>query len=242
MARSPSYPRIPLAKAEEMIRKVYEKAHKSSLDTETLVQLLGYSGKSGPALGTLAALRQYGLLEGRDEDIHVSNSAMGLLEPLDEVEYRDQYAAAALKPALFKELFQTFGKTSPAENVIKSLVIRKYGFTSTGAQRLTRSYLETMASLPSDVETQTNQPDDAVDSASDNTPNDDDLIHQQEIRDKTVANAARPVVSESVLQFRLTKDSSARVEFFGKVSKQTITRLIRHLELSAEIYDETIPE
>jgi hypothetical protein len=239
MARSPSYPRISLDKAVKLIRKVYESAHKSSLDTETLVQLLGYSGKSGPALGTLAALRQYGLLDGRDEDIHVSDDAMGLLEPLNKAEYREKYAGAALKPPLFKELFQTFGKTPPADGVIKSLVIRKYGFTSTGAQKLTRSYLETMASLPTNDVT---QPDDTTDSAGDGTQHGDDLRYQEEVRKINAANAAQTTMNENVLQFPLTKGSSARVEFFGEISRETIMRLIRHLELSAEIYDEAASE
>ena len=126
MARSPSYPQVSLPKAIELVREVYAGAHKSAIDSETVIELLGYSSRSGRALAVVGALKQFGLLEGREDNIRVTSLALSILEPLTEKERTDSLRQAAFQPDLFSELLREFGESAPSEAVIRSIAIRKY--------------------------------------------------------------------------------------------------------------------
>lgn len=237
MARSPSYPQISLPKAVELVRQVYSGAHKSAVDSDTVIKLLGYSLGSGRGLAVVGALKQYGLLEGRDDKIRVTPLALSLLEPIDDQERFENLKVAAEKPELFAELRREFGNSIPAESVIRSIAIRKYNFTNSGADNVGKSYLETMRFLKDEG----GSPAESIE--KDDTDSDclnDGLLQRSTPETSAEMEPLRRLLSPSasnVLQFPLSKGSSARVEFFGEMSADAVRRLIKHLELAIDIYE-----
>lgn len=245
MARSPSYPQITLGKCIEFIKSIYKGAHRSTIDTNTLIDLMGYSSKSGRSLAAVGALKQFGLIEGRDDSIRITQDALTLLEPISEQEYTSKYKEVALNPPLFRELYDEFGGTSVSETVIRSIAVRKFNFTGTGAERLTRSYLETMQSVQDISSTHSTSPEDNENEpekdAQQNKPSitrQSKHTEQADSVNQAKASAIKEPSDHNTLQFSLSKETSARVEFSGPLTKTAIERLIKHLELSAEIYED----
>jgi hypothetical protein len=231
MARSPSYPQLSLPKAIDLVRLVYAGAHKSAIDSKTVMQLMNYSPGSGRALAVVGALKQYGLLEGRDESIRVTQLALSILEPLNENEKIQSLMDAATKPDLFADLDREFGDSIPSEAVIRSIAIRKHGFTNSGADNVVKSYLETMRFIKNTESTVLGSDEPESESAMDSEIS-RPMSYSQEAR-----GGKQEPVSSNTLQFPISKDTTARVEFFGEISSDAIRRLIKHLELAIDIYE-----
>tara|TARA_R110000787_G_scaffold266812_1_gene373057 strand:+ start:984 stop:1595 length:612 start_codon:yes stop_codon:yes gene_type:complete len=200
------------------------------------MKLMGYSGRSGRALSVVGALKQFDLLEGRDEAVRVTKRAVELLEPLSSVEYQLILRDTAFTPEVFKDLNAEFGGNEPSETVVRSIAIRKFGFTGTGADTLTKSYLETMRLVGSMEPVPADETD--LGAVSENDDSSVPQEHKEEAKPaRSEDRSTRSVDSANSLKFRLSKDTSVYVEFEGEMNRQNIERLIRHLELSAEIFD-----
>ena len=242
MARSPSYPQIPLERCIELVRNIYSHAHRAALDSKTLIEIAGYSPKSGSGLAALSALKQFQLLEGRDEDVRVTELALKLLEPLNSKEFSDACKEAALSPPLFAELHSSFSGRPVAASVIRSLAVRNHGFTSTGADRLAKVYLETIKLIQPSFEDEN--------TSEENTTNDDqerDSVARVRVRTRVPPIQSEPEATTqsadiptegTVLKFKLTRECEATVSFSGDLTELAFKRLISHLELSAQIYQE----
>src|SRR5438094_734886 len=98
--RSPSYPRIALERAIELTRRVYGAAHTATVDTNTFLELMGFAGNTGPARSALASLKQFGLVDGRDQSVKVTPLALSILQPMDESEKSAAVRAAFAAPPL----------------------------------------------------------------------------------------------------------------------------------------------
>ena len=93
--RSPNYPGISLPAAIERIRKVHAVEGTNDINRESFVQILGYTGLTGPSGKLLSSLGKFGLTTkvGLGE-VKISDLAMDILfsEP-------DQKAAAIRRAA-----------------------------------------------------------------------------------------------------------------------------------------------
>ncbi|WOR14630.1 hypothetical protein RYZ27_12690 [Hyphomonas sp. FCG-A18] len=244
MARSPSYPQFPLPKCIDFARDLYRGAHRSALDNDTIVTLIGYSPRSGSGLAAVSALKQFGLVEGRDESIALTDLAMTLLEPLDMSEYSSAYRQAALTPDLFRELYEAFGSKEPAESVVRSLAVRKYDFTTTGAEKLFRSYLATAKEIVEEEKTSNELSErhgetvlSEVDGSNYPRPDTSEIYNES----KPISFSSDSAVNDvTVLQFTLSKNCTAKVELKGDVDSSVFSRLIAHLELSSQVYNEDL--
>src|SRR5262249_13113734 len=78
MAMTPRYPTVSLTEAISRAKMIYEKEHMSTLAPKALAEAMGYKGLSGASLRMIAALRQYGLIEGRGDDAKISKDAQTL--------------------------------------------------------------------------------------------------------------------------------------------------------------------
>ena len=85
--RSPNYPKIGLGEAIDRAKKIYEHAHRSPIDQMTAFTLMGYQGESGPSASTLSALKKFGLLEGRKDNLRLTELALRILEPMGESDH-----------------------------------------------------------------------------------------------------------------------------------------------------------
>jgi hypothetical protein len=143
-SRSPNYPSISLKEAIEKARSVYSKDHRNKMHREVVAKHLGYSGLNGASLTMLSALLKYGLLEGRGDEIRVSDPAVTILvDPPDSAERKEALKAAAMRPPLFSELVNQFGGQVPSEENLTAY-LQKRGFKPSAAAAAAQAFRDTM--------------------------------------------------------------------------------------------------
>lgn len=111
-----------------------------------LAQHLGYSSLNGRALAKIGALRAYGIIEGREDELKLSQTAIISLEaPAGSEERRDALVEMALNPSVFRDIQAEFPKAPSEANLRFNLVKRGYG--SEAAGKAAANYLATMRLL-----------------------------------------------------------------------------------------------
>jgi hypothetical protein len=145
--RSPSYPSTSLGDSVAQVRKIEASYRLSPVDRAAAAKMIGYSGLSGPANHTLAALAHYGLVEraGKGE-MRVTSLARTILHPNSEDEKRNALRAAAFEPQLFQELHDRWPDMVPPEDGVITYLNRQ-GFNQSAIKPAARAYLQTLAYL-----------------------------------------------------------------------------------------------
>jgi hypothetical protein len=142
--RSPNYPGLNLTEAIDEIRKVHKHDLRNRTSPKAVASHLGYSGLSGPALAKIGALRAYGLLEGRGNDLRVSQDAVTIIaDQASSLARQKAIRQAAFRPALFQELNEYFEGQRPSEASLRSELIKR-NFTSDAVSRIVKRYLDTL--------------------------------------------------------------------------------------------------
>ncbi len=142
--RSPNYPFLSLEMAIEEIRKVHRADMRNRMSRQAVATHLGYLSLSGPALGKLAALKAYGFLEGRGDELRVSHEAVIIIAD-DKSSKERQHAIrnAALRPKLFRELYEYYEGRRPSEANLRSELIKR-DFTERAINKIIAVYLVTI--------------------------------------------------------------------------------------------------
>ena len=243
-ARSPSYPQMGLTRCIDLVGKLYEGIHRGSVGNSEAQQIMGFAPKSGSGLAALSALKRFGLIEGRDPQLRVTDLGMKVLEPMNERERTFALREAALRPPLFQEVHDAFGGKLPADSAIRAKLVREKAFTSAGADAFIRSYKDTIGYLAgskedsfADDETEADQ----ISGQRDRTPD----RGGTEARAQTPSPTPNPQVarpsfgpSDEVLSLRLSPETRVDVLFHGSVSRGNILKLAKLLEVMADSYDE----
>lgn len=232
--RSPAYPQYGLRRAIDMVRGVYEGAHRSEISNDAIVGLMGFNARSGPSSAAIAALKYFGLIEGRDPKLRVTPLALKILEPLNEQERKVALLTAAQTPAPFGELSKEFGPRRPAEGVLRSLAVRRYNLSGSGAAKFVSTYLDTVDFLAS--ERVFDERDDRADEertseSSFPAPERREGVHNSERpeassrREEPKASSRDDLPSGERLELRLSPDSRALVVFSGVVTQESVAKL-----------------
>lgn len=144
--RSPNYPAMSLGEAIEKVDAIYKVGHRRKMSREEIVKLLGYTGLNGASITLISTLFKYGLLEGRGDEVRVSDDAIAIV--IDTPGAPERVAAlrrAALRPELFAELAASFADGPlPGDNAIR-IRLEKLGFTAKAASVAARSFRDTAA-------------------------------------------------------------------------------------------------
>lgn len=145
------YPSIGLAEAIERARTLYGQVHRRRMSREEIAKLLGYAGLNGASVETISNLTKFGLIEGRKDDIRISDdAAVILIEPPGSPDRVPALRRLARRPELFAELAEDFeGTVPPGENAIRIRLERR-GFPPRAAQAASRAYRETMELVASE--------------------------------------------------------------------------------------------
>lgn len=122
--RSPSYPPLSLREAVERVGMLYSSIGAHPTSREVLAKGLGYSGISGASATTIGALNKYGLIEGRGDEVRVSDRAMAILHPHGPEEKLAAVRAAAMEPELFREIGERFPGRVPNDELLRNYLIR----------------------------------------------------------------------------------------------------------------------
>ncbi len=142
--RSPNYPGLDLGEAIKSAKELYAKVSRGQFTATEAAEPWGYRGPSGPVRVRLAALRQYGLLDGqRGESPRLSRRALTfILRNEASREYKNALKEAALAPVLFTEIRQA--RPDASDGVLKEYLILDRNFTDDGAERAITVYRDTV--------------------------------------------------------------------------------------------------
>ena len=140
--RSPNYPAISLPDALDKTSALYKSLHTHPGPREVIVKGMGYASLNGSSMSAISALRKYGLLEGRGDEIKISDRAMRIMHPESNEERALAIQEAAGDPPLFAELDNRFSGEVPNEELLRNYLLRK-NFSTGAVTHIIRSYRET---------------------------------------------------------------------------------------------------
>jgi hypothetical protein len=198
---------------------------------------MGYGGHSGPSRSSLAALKQFKLVEGRDQTLRLTKLAISIVNPMSEGERAQAISEAAEAPAIYGEIRGQFGGRLPSDQVLKAYLIRQHQFSPSGADSVLRTLRDTRIfadRFPRVGEAEIATPDggrqQSVREASSERP-------RQAPSGGVREDVASGISDERELhQVRISADATASLELRGKITKSAIDHLIRYLELAKTNY------
>ncbi len=236
-SRSPRYPQVSLREALERVREVYYKEGRHKADKEVVAKDLGYSGINGASLGMIAALKHYGLLESAGDGLRVSDDAVAIIElPRNDPQRAEAIRRAAFAPKLFAELDDMYGSKLPSDENLRLTLIKR-GFNPNAAASVVRTYRDTKSVVDDETEGYNSAPSEPIMRSEATTP-----VTQPQGRstfDLFTQPSLMPPNLESggtVLSFKISQDSEARIIFSGHVTQEAIEKLIRLLDISKDTF------
>ena len=141
--RSPRYPSYSVGDAIEYARKIYDGDGMHPMDREVAVRHLGYTSLNGASATALGGLKQYGLTSDAGKGmVQLTNLALDILEPVDDVSRDNAIRTAAFSPALFNSLRERFPNRVPSPENLRAHLVRE-GFTQAAVPAVTDAYLAT---------------------------------------------------------------------------------------------------
>ena len=147
-SRSPAYPLIPLGEAVDEVRKLWAAQRNKEARVDSALSALGYSSKNGTALRVIAALQQYGLLEGTgsgdNRKLRITEGAQDIINlPPEDVRHQTALRTAALAPTIYQLLWDRYERLLPDNSAIKPFLIRDRGFNDGIVDAVIKNYRET---------------------------------------------------------------------------------------------------
>jgi hypothetical protein len=241
-SRSPRYPSHSLDQAIDFANKIYDGVHRSSTDSVTAVQLMGFAGKSGASATALGSVRQFGLIEGIGENTRISDLALKILEPADQTERANAINASALLPTVFSQILGRFGeRLPPANEPIRAYLIRDLGFSKSGAD----DCLEALRATIQFAQSQSiNSTEPSHDYQVQNSPSTKDSGNDRGLIGKisqtfAMENVASfPEEESELIMIPLTRDCRASLRFHGKITEKAVANLMRHIDLMKDVWAE----
>ncbi len=147
--RSPSYPFISLKKAVERAQALYDSHRKEVTRLSVLASTWTYSPSSSGLQQTVAAMKQYGLLEdsgtGSDRKVQISDLARRILSDLRPGVKEQAIKEAAKRPRLIAEYLGSWLPDRPSDAHCVSELVFDRGFNEPAAKGFLRVFDETVA-------------------------------------------------------------------------------------------------
>lgn len=233
--RSPRYPRVSLATAIDYVRRLYNGVHRSGVDVDTAVKVMGFAGKSGASAVALGALRQFGLVDGLRGSVQVSDLALRILEPSSPQEELEARREAAFTPDIYDKLLGHFGGELPrSDEPLRAYLIRTMSFSKTGAEEcisVLRRTLSEVSVLSAALEL--NLPGASGPAPPALSDNHDVAAIPADVEASTEYG---PVTQ--LIRIPLSKDCNAELRLVGEITPAAIQRLLQYIELMAEVWAE----
>ena len=142
--RSPNYPGVNLETAIEDVTTLYAKVKRGEFTSADAAEAWGYSSTSGPVRVKLAALRQFGVLDGKKGD-NPTLSRLGLtfvLRNKSSREYQDALRLAATNPPIFSKARDT--KPYASDSALREWLLMDENFSDDGASRFVEVFRSTI--------------------------------------------------------------------------------------------------
>lgn len=143
VVRSPNYPQVDLETAVEAVRTAFSAEGRNRMSKEVLAKHLGYTSVNGRALAKIGAVRAYGLIEGKEDELRISDDAKTLLiAPRDSSDRAEAIQRCAFKPPIFNDIRASF-ETTPSEHNLRYHLAKK-DYTAEAAGKAAKNYLATV--------------------------------------------------------------------------------------------------
>lgn len=243
--RSPNFPSINLYDAIESVRAIYQSEGRSQMPRLSAAKALGYKSINGRSLSKLGALRAFGLLEGRGDDVKVSNIAITLLNaPKGSPEWRNAMLQAFQSPPAFALLAD---KEDASPGTLRWHLV-KANFRDDAAERSVQVYLESRDLVNAELGEYSSAPSAGASPVAEEQDDFTPLLHPTSgPAPKPTAGGAETGLAmsahERILQSgMLSKSASYRVIVSGPVGVAEIDRLLKKLEVDKEILADPDPE
>lgn len=147
--RSPSFPFIPLKRAVERAQAFWEKHRREPARIQAVAPTWDYGLKSSGLIQTIAALKQYGLLEdlggGEDRKVQLTDLARRILLDQRPGAREDALREAAKRPRLIAEYLPKWLDHRPSDGHCISELHLDRGFTQDAAKLFLRVFDETVS-------------------------------------------------------------------------------------------------
>ncbi len=147
--RSPSFPFIPLKKAVERAEALYAGHRREAARLVAVAPTWGYGAKSSGLLQTVAALKQFGLVEdlgsGEDRKIQITELARRILADNRPGAREKAIKEAAVLPKVIAEYLPKWVPERPSDAHCISELHLDRGFTPDSARAFLRIFDETVA-------------------------------------------------------------------------------------------------
>ncbi len=141
--RSPAYPLFSLRSAVDAAEKIWKAQGKHSAHLDSVLQTIGYTKRTGASLRTISALEQFGLTKetGSADSRNIALSDLGLdIIVGSEEQKREALRTAAIKPTVYAELWSRYGEHPPADEVIRTFLIREKNFNPAVIDAIVEDY------------------------------------------------------------------------------------------------------
>ena len=124
--------------------KLYNKVRRGEFTPADATEAWGYNSGSGPVRMKMAALRQFGLLEGkRGDNRKLSRAALiFVIRNQSSREYQEALRVAAVHPPLFAKARET--KPNASDNALRQWLLMDENFSDEGASRFVEVFRSTM--------------------------------------------------------------------------------------------------
>lgn len=149
-SRSPSYPIFDLKSAVDKARQFYKSDGFNRVAADIAPVCWGLTEQSSAGYRYIAALLQYGLFEdeGSGENRKVFLSELGKTIVIDErensQELRSALKEAALKPQIYKQLWEKWGSDIPSDATIKYHLIKELEFNKNKVDKFIENFRSTI--------------------------------------------------------------------------------------------------
>jgi hypothetical protein len=143
--RSPNYPAFPLEEAINKAHILWDKDGKVGAHRTVVYKHLGYISESGASLRTVSALKIYGLISDKKEHINLTEKALNvILYPVNDAIHKEALIELALKPKIFRDLYEQYGGSFPSDTALKAELIQKYNFNPHSVNDFINTFRDTM--------------------------------------------------------------------------------------------------
>lgn len=141
-----NYPAISLGAALERVGLLYDKIGQNSSKRDEIARYIGFNGLHGASATAISAIGKYGLFERAGKaEMKISQLAMQILYPDNDREKAEALCQAALKPDLFKKIYEKWPGHLPSLENLKSFFIRE-NFNAGLAEEILKIYRDTIES------------------------------------------------------------------------------------------------
>ena len=141
--RSPNYPSMSLETGIKDIQKINDVAGLKPMTGLEILNVLGYKSLSGPSRSRFSALKKFDLVEGDYDEAKISELGIRILFPDDDESKLSDLRTAALRPELFRQIYEKFGSSFPSEGILKNWLVRELKFNQQKVSKIIESLQST---------------------------------------------------------------------------------------------------